>query len=112
MVEWILAILLAAIFLLAGVLKLIGHPSMVPLFEKLGIGMWFMYFTGALETAGGLVVLIPRLRFWAALVIAAVMVGATFTNLFLVPSPASAVLTVVLFLLALVLAWRWRPATP
>jgi uncharacterized membrane protein YphA (DoxX/SURF4 family) len=107
--RWVLPGLLAFIFVYAGVLKLIGHPSMAPFFQKLGLGMWFMYFTGAAETLGGIGVLIPRFRFWAALDIAVVMVGATFTNLFVVPSTGATVLTVVLFFVCLGLAWLWRP---
>jgi hypothetical protein len=48
---WALQILTAAAFLLAGVAKLIGQPMMVETFEKVGVGQWFRYATGAIEVA-------------------------------------------------------------
>src|SRR5262249_49311986 len=78
---WILAILLAIAFTLAGGIKLIGVPGMVQEFAQIGLGQWFRYFTGALELSGAIGVLIPKVRFWAALQIAGVMVGAPFRTL-------------------------------
>jgi putative oxidoreductase len=105
---WILAILLAIAFTLAGGIKLIGVPGMVQEFAQIGLGQWFRYFTGALELSGAIGLLIPRVRFWAALLIAVVMVGATFTNLAVLHVPALARVTAILLALALVLAWLRR----
>jgi len=107
---WVLTILLAISFILAGGIKLTNSPGMVQEFARVGLGQWFRYFTGALEVSGAIGLLIPRVRFWAALQIAVVMVGATFANLTVLHLPNMALVTVILLALALVLAWLRRGA--
>lgn len=106
---WILAVFLAVVFLSAGGVKLIGSPAMIQEFEHIGIGQWFRYFTGVWEVVGAIGILIPKFRFWAALELAAVMIGATFTNIAILHVPPLARLTALLLALALVLAWLRRP---
>jgi putative oxidoreductase len=106
---WILAVILALVFTLAGGVKLIGAPAMVAEFAQIGIGQWFRFVTGLLELSGEIGLLIPRFRFWAALQITAVMIGATGVNLWVLHVPALAGLTAILMALALVLAWLRRP---
>jgi putative oxidoreductase len=106
---WIIAILLAIFFLYAGIVKLAGARAMVQEFVQIGIGQWFRYFTGLLEVSGAAGLLIPKFRRWAALQIAAVMLGATAINLALLHLPALARVTAVLMALALLVAWlSWR----
>jgi uncharacterized membrane protein YphA (DoxX/SURF4 family) len=106
---WILAVVLALVFTLAGGVKLIGVPGMVAEFAQIGIGQWFRYVTGLVEVSGAIGLLIPKFRFWAALQIAAVMVGATGVNLWVLHVPPLAGLTAILLILALVLSWLRRP---
>jgi putative oxidoreductase len=62
---------------------------MVQLFDAIGIGHWFRYFTGTLEVAGGAGLLVPRFAPLAAAVLALVMLGAIVTHLFVIGgSPA------------------------
>jgi putative oxidoreductase len=82
---------------------------MVQEFAQVGLGQWFRYFTGILEVSGAIGLLLPPVRFWAALQIAMVMVGATVTNITVLHLPVMARLTAVLVGLALVLAWLRRP---
>jgi len=105
-----LTLLVAVVFTAAGGAKLIGNSGMVQEFTQIGIGQWFRYFTGILEVGGAVGVLIPKFRFQAALLIAAVMAGATVTNLFILHVPILAALTTGLMALVLSLAWQWRPA--
>jgi uncharacterized membrane protein YphA (DoxX/SURF4 family) len=46
---WILQVLTAAAFLVAGFATLGGYPMMVETFEKVGVGQWLRYLTGAIE---------------------------------------------------------------
>jgi uncharacterized membrane protein YphA (DoxX/SURF4 family) len=105
---WILALFLAVVFLFAGGVKLIGSPAMIHEFDQIGIGQWFRYFTGIWEVLGAIGILIPKYRFWAALELAIVMLGATFTNIVILHVPPLARLTSLLLALALVLAWLRR----
>jgi putative oxidoreductase len=112
--EWLtmagpITLLVAVVFAAAGGAKLMGNSGMVQEFSQIGIGQWFRYFTGMLEVSGAVGVLIPKFRFRAALQIAAVMAGATITNLFILHIPVLAGLTVALMALVLTLAWQWRP---
>jgi putative oxidoreductase len=108
---WILAVILAVAFAMAGGIKLIGQQSMVQEFAQIGFGQWLRYVTGILEVSGAIGVLIPKFRFWAALQITMVMVGATVTNLAILHLPGTARLTGVLLALCLALAWLRRQQT-
>jgi uncharacterized membrane protein YphA (DoxX/SURF4 family) len=44
---WILQILAAGMFLMAGFGKLSGDPQMVGMFDVIGLGQWFRYLTGS-----------------------------------------------------------------
>jgi putative oxidoreductase len=81
-VIWALRAALAALFLFAAVMKLTGQPIMVQEFDAVGLGQWFRYFTGALELAGGIAILIPSLSVLGALVVLLVDVGAFFAQAF------------------------------
>ena len=48
--------LVALAFIGAGSTKLAGAAAMVDLFDKVGLGQWFRYFTGVLEVAAPLAV--------------------------------------------------------
>jgi putative oxidoreductase len=106
---WILAVLLAVVFVFAGGAKLLGAPAMVQEFAQIGMGQWFRYLTGILEVTGAIGVLIPKYRFGAALQIAVVMVGATAANIWVLHLPPLAGLTAFLLAAALALAWLRRP---
>ena len=92
---WIVSGLLALAFLGAGGAKLAGAAAMVQLFGKVGLGQWFRYLTGLLEVTGAFGLLIPRYAFYAAILLALVMVGAVTTHLAIIggsPLPAVALL--------------------
>jgi putative oxidoreductase len=106
---WIIAVFLALLFALVGGQKLIGVPGMVKEFAQIGLGQWFRFFTGTLEVAGAVGFLIPRFRFWAALLIATIMFCATLINLGVLHVPPLARVTAVPMALALVVGWLRRP---
>ena len=94
---WILSSLVALAFIGAGGGKLAGTAVMVELFDKVGLGQWFRYFTGLLEVVAGIGLLIPRYAFYAAVVLATVMVGAVIAHVAVLGgSPAPALVLLVL----------------
>jgi putative oxidoreductase len=104
---WILSGLAALAFLGAGGGKLAGAAAMVELFDKVGLGQWFRYFTGLLEVAGAIGLLISRYAFYAAILLAIVMVGAIIAHLTVLgTSPAA---PVVLLVLSGTIAWLRKP---
>ena len=103
---WIVQIATAAMFLLAGSLKLAGIPIEVALFDAIGIGQWFRYLTGSIEVVSAILLLVPSLAFFGALLLVPTMVGAVLTHLFIVggnPAPA-----LVLGTAAAAIAWTRR----
>jgi putative oxidoreductase len=103
---WTVQIATAAMFLLAGSSKLAGVPAMVGLFDAIGIGQWFRYLTGSIEVVSAILLLIPSLAFFGALLLVPTMVGAVVTHLFIVggnPTPAF-----VLGVAAAAIAWTRR----
>jgi putative oxidoreductase len=88
---WAAQIFAAAMFLMAGTLKLADDPAMVQMFAAIGVGQWFRYLTGSIEVVSALLLFVPALSFSAALALAATMVGALATHLFVIggnPLPA------------------------
>jgi len=104
---WVLRILLAAVFLFAGVRKWLGDDAMVATFADLGAGQWLRYVTGTLEVAGAIGLLIPRIAGLAALALMGVMVGAGLSEAFVLED-GDPVAPVILFALAAVVVWRER----
>jgi putative oxidoreductase len=103
---WVLQALLAVQFAAGGLAKLAGAPELVDLFASIGAGQWLRYLVGALEVAGAVGLLVPRLTRLAALGLATLMVGATVTNLFIIHERPW--LPMGLLLVAAVIAWGRR----
>ena len=100
---WILSLLLALIFISVVSMKLMSRPNMVHEFAQVGLGQWFRYFTGILEVAGAICILVPPLSRWGAVLLAAVMSGAVVAHLTALHTPP----TLPAILLVMVLAVTW-----
>ena len=100
---WTLSGLVAVAFIGAGGTKLAGVPAMVEMFAKVGLGQWFRYVTGLLELAGAIGLLIPRYAFYAAVLLAIVMVGAVIAEVTVIHD--SPVPPAVLLVLSGIIAW-------
>ena len=103
----ILSVLAALAFLAAGATKLGGAAAMVGVFDKVGLGQWFRYFTGTLEVAGAIGLLISRYAFYAAILLALVMVGAIIAHITVLGSPPAA--PIVLLALSGTIAYLRKP---
>jgi putative oxidoreductase len=103
---WVLQGFATLAFLGASSAKLLGKPEMVALFETIGVGQWFRYVTGILELSGAVLLLIPKTRSAAAVLLATVMVGAIATHLFILHNAPTAPL--VLLGVTSFIAWGRR----
>jgi putative oxidoreductase len=100
--RWTVQVLVAAAFLAAGGSKLAGDPSMVAVFDHVGIGQWFRYVTGAVEITGAILILIPKAAIFGAALLACTMAAAVFTHLTVIGgNPLPAILLLSLNLLVL-----------
>jgi putative oxidoreductase len=94
---WTLSGLVAVAFLAAGSAKLAGAAAMVEMFDKVGLGQWFRYFTGLLEVAAAIGLLTSRYAYYAAVVLSTVMVGAIIAHVTVLgSSPAAPAILLVL----------------
>lgn len=98
---WIASILLSAVFLSEGAAKFRESRLWVQMFDQIGLGQWFRYFTGVVEVSGAVLLLIPAMRMWGALLLACTMCGAMMAHA-LVTGIGRPTLGVVLLLSALV----------
>jgi uncharacterized membrane protein YphA (DoxX/SURF4 family) len=99
---------LGSIFIAAGLVKLSGMAFMVELFASLGFGQWLRYVTALVELTGGVLLLLGRLEYLAALALAVIMVGATASSVIVFDrSPIPPLLT---FVALVVLAWKRHPS--
>jgi len=80
----ILCIVLGAFYLIAGALKVLGHPHMVEEFDSLSIPQSLRTITGLIEiVAGPMMILVfwyPTVAGIGALIMAPVMLGAAYIN--------------------------------
>lgn len=106
---WILQVSAGGMFLMSGLMKLTGAEEMVALFDAIGIGQWFRYATGAVQIVGAILLLVPSLSGVGAVVLAAVMVGAILTHLFVIGG--SFLVPVVLLTVLAIVAYGRRERT-
>lgn len=98
-------------FIVLGNAKLTESPNSlwVKMFHQLGAGQWFQYFTGYMQIAGGLLMLIPRTYYVGAGLLACTMVGAVAAHLFFLPTGVGGALFPAAILGAIAVAvWRRR----
>ena len=105
---WCLRVLIGLAFLVIGIEKLTGTMGTVPFFDAIGWGQWFRYVSGAADTAGALLIFLPRwTSFGAAIITCTVGLGTVlcFTKALYNPT-----FPLVMTLLAATLVWlAWRP---
>lgn len=104
----ILSYLLAVIFLVSGGAKLAGMAFELAAFERWGYPLWFMYFTGLAEVAGGIALAANILRKFAAPALAALMSGAVVTHVIHSEWPMLIAATVILTLSLLLTRTLWQ----
>jgi hypothetical protein len=105
---WTAQILLAAFLLFASALpKLFAEANAIDTFDKIGWGEWFRYFTGVVEAAGAIGLVIPRLAGAAATALIGLMVGAALTQI-LVLEPVWSLLPVAYGVIFAWIGWTRR----
>ena len=109
-IVWVLRIALAALFLAAALMKLTSQPTMVAEFQKVGLGQWFRYFTGALEVSGAVLALVPRFSWLGALLLLCVDLGAFVAQVFVLH--VDWVHPIVIGALLVALIWLQRARLP
>ncbi|MFG2006340.1 DoxX family protein [Spirillospora sp. NPDC048911] len=111
-VLWGLQIVIGLFLVIVSALpKFAGQKDAVETFVKIGWGEWFRYFTGAVELAGGIALLIPRLAGAAATGLIGVMIGAIIAQCTALDAPELSFLPAVFGVIFAVIAWNRRAET-
>jgi uncharacterized membrane protein YphA (DoxX/SURF4 family) len=108
--DWILRGGIALIFILFGAEKFSSSPESpwVKLFQQIGIGQWFRYFTGVVEVLGGVFVLIPWTVTAGLALLACTMASAALILIFVLGRPGDSVFSSVLFICLAIYWWSRR----
>jgi hypothetical protein len=101
---WLPRIGVVLAFLFIGMTKFNSDPrgEWFKIFERIGIGQWFRYFTGAMQVTGALLLLTRWTLSIGAAMLACTMIGAMFVDIFVMHAVGYAFLPLVL--LGMVLA--------
>jgi uncharacterized membrane protein YphA (DoxX/SURF4 family) len=90
---WGIRIGVAAVFALTGAEKFASYaPYWSGVFNAIGFGEWFRYFTGGVEILGGLLFLVPRATTAGAAILVATMLGAVGVQFVVFHRPADALI--------------------
>src|SRR5262245_28947476 len=73
---WLPRLAVTIAFLGFGWQKFEGDRMWIRIFDQIGFGQWFRYFTGAVQVTGALLVLIPRTFLLGMAMLACTMIGA------------------------------------
>jgi putative oxidoreductase len=92
----VLPIPFGLLFVYIGWTKFDAQSMWVQIFDRIGLGQWFRYFTGAMQIAGGLLLILPRTRVAGGAMIACTMLGAAVADLFVLNDGPLAIVPVVL----------------
>ena len=101
--SWIASIVLAVIFLSEGAAKFQESRLWLRVFDQIGFGQWFRYFTGVIEIAGALLLVAPAARFVGAALLACTMCGALLVHALVIGigPPTAGVVVLLLVLVAI-----------
>lgn len=108
-VSWTLTILLALWLIAAGLSKLAPSDEQLANFENWEVSPEFMLFIGVCEILGAVALFIPKLRPFAVLGLAVILIGAIATHITsdeLVKTPTPTI--ALLLTLSVFLLWRRR----
>ena len=72
---------MAMVFLVEGADKFSNSRLWIRVFNEIGWGQWFRYFTGAVEIAGALLLLVPLTAWVGAALLMCTMLGALLVHL-------------------------------
>jgi len=107
-IGWLLRILVAVLFVLFSLGKFSSDPhgEWFRIFARIGFGQWFRIATGVIELVGGLLFLLPGTARFAALPLAATMLGAALAQLTVLGHPVWAIIPIALLVLVVIVGFR------
>ncbi len=90
--KYVLRSAVAVVFISIGWSKFEANSEWIRIFQSIGLGQWFRYFTGTVQLLGGLLVLFRRAFIVGILLLSSTMIGAMLTWLFILRLPYIAIM--------------------
>lgn len=108
--DWILRGGTAVVFVLFGAEKFPSTPDSpwVKLFQQIGAGQWFRYFTGVVEVLRGVLVLIPWTATVGLALLASTMAAAVIILVFVIGRPGDSIISAAFFVGLAAFWWSRR----
>lgn len=108
--DWILRGCIAVVFVVFGAEKFSSGPEApwVKLFQQIGFGQWFRYFTGVVEVLGGVLVLVPWTVTAGLALLACTMAAAALILVFVIGRPGDSIVSVGCFISLAAFWWSRR----
>jgi len=103
LIDWLVRILIALAFTAASLGKLTSSPGVLDRFVTYGFPGGFHFIVGAVELVGAILLLVPKTRRYAIIMLSVIVIGATVTHL--VHDPLIQLLRPLVFALFLAAAW-------
>ena len=106
---WILRAAVAGFFVLAGLDKFRSGAvgaEWVTIFNQIGLGQWFRYFTGVVEIVGAILYVIPPTCLIGALALSCTMIGAAIVHIAIRHSVGASLIPLVLLFAVVAVALR------
>jgi putative oxidoreductase len=109
-VAWVLSVLLALVFISAGIAKIAGAETFwLQAAAMHGFPAWMRVLVGIFEIAGGIALLVPALAIYGAIGLGILMIPAAITQA--VSGQPGLYVPIVLFVLLMIVGWRRDPVT-
>lgn len=103
---WLPRVAVALIFLSVGSEKFRSHGPWIRVFARIGLGDWLRYLTGVMQVGGALLLLVPPLVRFGAVVLGSTMIGAIAANVFVLNTGLSAIIPAALLAAVVFVGWR------
>jgi len=107
--DWMIRLGVAIVFLIAGAEKFSAtnaNSHWVSMFNQIGLGEWFRYFTAGVEVLGAALILIPRTVLIGVALLAVTMAGAAVIVFFVLGQRGESLFPALIFLGVLALGWK------
>ena len=107
--DWMIRLGVAIVFLIAGAEKFSAtnpNSHWVSMFNQIGLGEWFRYFTAVVEVLGAALILIPRTVLIGVALLAVTMVAAAVIVFFVLGQRGESLFPALIFLGLLGLGWK------
>jgi len=109
--DWMMRLGVAIVFLIAGAEKFSAtnpNSHWVSMFNQIGLGEWFRYFTAVVEVLGAALVLISRTALIGVALLAVTMASAAVIVFFVLGQRGESLFPALIFLGLLALGWKHR----